>query len=279
MKKILILIAALIIAAYGAFAHCYTHPCSSFTTVSGSVSFSYTTSKCFRSAGSGTTVFNSSCTFTGWDYLYFSTKTDCKATITFPIGGEVYYYGDNKASHLILSNNCIIKNDGDLTINTLNITGINNFIYTDYRIKINGVYYYPRDTIKDGACWAVITDCYGTSLPLTLLKYSGRSINNEVELMWETVENEPVSVLYSENGQDWKTLSNNATSPYSFKSNSTFNCVRIMSKDSVYSSTLVFKLDKITSTDVYDLQGNRLTIEPINEIYIKEGKKYLILKQ
>lgn len=277
MKRILILIAALTIAAYGAFAHCYTHPCSGYTSVSGSVSSSYSGNKCFRS-GSSTTTFTSTCTFTGFDYLYFSTNTDCKAKITLAAKKYLYYYGTNKASHIVINSRDTIKNDGALTIDLLQITGIRNVIYTNSKIKVNGVYYSPKDTIWDGICWAVVTDCSGVSLPLTLLKYSGRSVGNEIELMWQTVENQPVSVLYSENGQLWKTISTNTLSPYSFKSNSVYNYLRIMSNDSMYSPTLVFKLSNPLSTDVYDLQGNRLTIEPVNEVYIKEGKKHLILK-
>lgn len=279
MKRILILFAILFLAIYMAQGHCYKHPCVSYTSVSGSVSTSYIGSKCFQTSGSGTTVFTTACNFNGWKYLYFTSKVDIKCPINMnSISSNLYFYGSSKIDYVSMDGGDTIKNDGSLEITELisnnSYIGQENVIYTDNRVKIRGIYYYPGDTFFTYSKSmltnkVLITDCKGVSLPINIIKYSGRIIPEGVEVMWEVNNIEPVTLHYSIDGRSWINLYN-VKSPFLIKEKASELFVKI-SVENDYSETLIFKRDyEEESYEVYDLVGNRLTIEPIETIYFKK---------
>lgn len=279
MKRILLLVATLLVAFVAANAHCYPSYMwsGSATSVSGSISTSYTGNKKFQTSGSGTTVFTTAVNFTGWNRLNFETKTQVKAPINFPLhGGEIGFYGDNKADYITMNDSDIIYAEGNLSITTLisnnSKPGQWNIIFTDSYVTIAGKKYYPRDTFYstpgNPETAVLITDCRGVSLPIKIHKYSGRVIDKGVEVLWEVSENEPVTLYYSKDGANWIDI-HNIHSPFLITDKAEQIFVRI-SVQEVYSQTLVFKTtNEEEKYEIYDLKGNRLTIEPVEQVFIK----------
>lgn len=245
----------------------------------GTVSTSYSGNRNFQSSGFGTTVFNSSVNFNSWKRLNFETKTWVQANINFPSGkGEVGFYGNNKAKYVTMNDSDIIYAEGvmefDEIISNNSRPGQWNMIFTSDRVKIAGKYYKPRDTFfstpGNPETAVLITDCYGVSLPLTILSFSGKVMNNHIEVRWEVAEKTPIKLHYSSNGENWKVLSENAQSPYTISDISEMNFVKISSIDNYYSPTISFKIEGANKEGIikyYDLMGRELQEEPIGIPY------------
>lgn len=297
MKKILVLVSIIMFMMNVSSAHCYVSYMWSGSSTSvgpSTVSSSFTGNKRFVTSGSGTVVFNTSVNFNSWTRLNFEEKANVKAKINFPSGrGEVGFYGSNKAEYITMNDSDIIYAEGSLSIDVLISNNSKNcqwnMILTNSKVNIGGTDYHPGDTFYSspgapetavliGNCsGSSITYCKSTPLPLTLLKYSGRTIEDKIELTWETAESTPISVLHSTDGSNWETIDRNALSPFYFKSKSDINFMRIMSIDSIYSQTLIFKIEH-KKEEIRDIYGNLLLEEPFNQLYIKGGKKYFIIK-
>lgn len=289
--------AALMVAFFAANAHCYPSYMwsGSATSVSGSISTTYTGNKNFQTSGSGTTVFNSGTNFNAWKRLNFETKTQVKVPINFPShGAEVGFYGDNKADYISMNDSDIIYAEGKLSITTLisnnSKPGQWNIILTSDSVWIgtpsSGRYYKPRDTFystpgnKETA--VLISDCRGVSLPIKIINFSGRVIDRGVEVIWQVENKEPVTLYYSNDGMGWIDL-HNVQSPFLITEDAEEVFVKI-GVDNDYSQTLIFHRKLVNEAyEVYDQQGNKLSIEPVGEVFIKyfprlkEGEKHLKL--
>lgn len=269
MKKLLFITLLLLTCNLVTNAHCYpaymyTGP---VTSVSGSISTSYTGNKNFRSSGSGTAIFNSGTNFNSWKRLNFETKIQVKVPINFPSGGaEVGMYGTVKFDYVNMTDSDIIYAEGKTEIVTLisnnSKVGQWNIIFTYDSIKIAGNYYVPGDTFystpgnKETA--VIITDCRGTTLPVTLIefKYSNKT------LTWKTgVETyiQDYEVLMSKNGSQWDSIGsvvakNIDGSEYSFKvSESGLYKLKVneIGTHATYSPTINIKIDGPTGMSFY----------------------------
>lgn len=88
--------------------------------------------------------------------------------------------------------------------------------------------------------------------------FSGLCTSNSIEVIWKSLNNTPIRVLYSpDNGRSWKVLSNNAKSPFKIEKVKKFNHVKLETIDKKVSSTLTFEI-KPKGFVIGDLSGNKM---------------------
>ncbi len=287
MKRILLLIAALLIAFIAANAHCYTwYTTLPTVSVSGSITTTYTGNKNFVSTGSssGTATFNSGSSFNSWTALNFENKTHIKVPITFPVGkGKLGFYGTNDVTHINMNGEDTIWSE-DVSIDTLissgSVTGKYNVIATADSVYIHGNYYKPGtayySTPGDLSTRVLIGNCSGfvpgTALPVILTNFYYGNNN----LVWEVgIENNISNyiMLYSDNGADWNIFGekipyNISGSKYSMPTNKNgFYKLKVIELDGTvsYSSTIRVNTN-INSNDDVKIYPN-----PTNNILIIEA--------